>query len=279
MARFNRRSFMKAAGPAGLLPALPHSLFAQAAGAAGPRVIEEVVPPSPDANAKPKYSIKFAVIGVDHNHILGITAAMQRGGGQLVSVFSPNPQYPKTLADFKARFGDVKVARSEDEILNDPEIKLVCAAPIPDQRAALGIRVMKHGKDYLVDKPGIITLAELAEVRKTIKETNRIYGILFSERLEVKAAVKAGELVKAGAIGRVVQTINIAPHQVIQPAGDNGGGSQRPGWFWEDIQYGGILCDIGSHQIDQFLFYTGSTKAEIVAAQVANIRHPDHPHF
>src|SRR4051812_10883730 len=204
----DRRTFMKAAGPASLLPALPGTLFAQAAGS---RVVEEVVPVSPDADAKPKYSIKFAVIGIDHNHILGITAAMQRGGGQLVSVFSSNPQYPKTIADFKARFGDVKIAKSEDEILNDPEIKLVCAAPIPDQRADLGIRVMKHGKDYLVDKPGIITLEQLAAVRKTVKETGRLYGILFSERLEVKAAVKAGELVKAGAIGKVVQTINIAP--------------------------------------------------------------------
>jgi predicted dehydrogenase len=271
MGRFNRRSFMKAAGPAGLLPALPHSLFAQAAGRAGSRVIEEVVPPSPEANAKPKYSIKFAVIGIDHNHILGITAAMQRGGGQLVSVFSPNPQYPKTLVDFKARFGDVKVARSEDEILNDPEIKLVCAAPIPDQRAALGIRVMKHGKDYLVDKPGIITLAELAEVRKTIKETGRTYGILFSERLEVKAAVQAGVLVKAGAIGKVVQTINIAPHQVNAPA--------RPDWFWDPARYGGILCDIGSHQVDQFLYYTGSTTADVTASQVANVHYPNYPKF
>jgi predicted dehydrogenase len=271
MGRFNRRSFMKAAGPASLMPALPHSLFAQAAGAAGPRVIEEVVPPASDASLKPKYSIKFAVIGIDHNHILGITAAMQRGGGQLVSVLSMNPQYPKTLADFKARFGDVKIARSEDEILNDPEIKLVCAAPIPDQRAALGIRVMKHGKDYLVDKPGIITLAELAEVRKTIKETGRIYGILFSERLEVKAAVQAGVLVKAGAIGKVVQTINIAPHQVNAPS--------RPDWFWDPARYGGILCDIGSHQVDQFLYYTGSTTADVTASQVANVHYPQHPKF
>jgi len=116
-------------------------------------------------------------------------------------------------------------------------------------------------------------------VRKTITETGRIYAILYSERLEVRAAVHAGELIRQGAIGKVIQTINIAPHQVIQHPGDNGGGSQRPAWFWEDVQYGGILCDIGSHQIDQFLFYTGSTQAEVVAAQTANVRHPDHPHF
>ncbi len=261
----NRRSFIKAVGPASLIPALPGVAFAQAAR----NIVQEVVPPSPEL--KPAYSIKFAVIGVDHNHILSITAAVQRGGGELVSVFSPNPQYPKALADFLKRFPGTKVATSEDEILNDPEIKLVCGAPIPDQRAALGIRVMRHGKDYLADKPGIVTLEELAEVRKVIKETSRTYAILFSERLEVKAAVKAGELVKAGAIGKVVQTVNLAPHQVNAPT--------RPDWFWDAKRYGGILCDIGSHQVDQFVFYTGSTVADVTASQVANVHYPDQPKF
>jgi predicted dehydrogenase len=149
-----------------------------------------------------------------------------------------------------------------------------------NERAGIGIRAMKNGKDFLSDKPGITTLDDLAAVRKTIEETKRIYGILYSERLEVKAAVHAGNLIKQGAIGKVIQTINIAPHQVNQRPGTNGGGlGSRPAWFYNDAQYGGILCDIGSHQIDQFLFYTGSTQAEVVASQVANVRHPDFPHF
>ena len=116
MDEVNRRRFIQAVGPASLIPALPGAMFAQATGPSGPKIIEEVVPPSPQADAKPKYSIKFAVIGVDHNHILSITTAVQRGGGELVSVFSPNPQYPKALTDFQNRFKGVKVARSEDEI-------------------------------------------------------------------------------------------------------------------------------------------------------------------
>jgi predicted dehydrogenase len=138
---------------------------------------------------------------------------------------------------------------------------------------------MKHGKDYLSDKPGITTLEQLAEVRKTIAETKQIYAIMYSERFEVKAAVYAGVLIQQGAIGNVIQTINIAPHQIIQNQGDAGGGTGRPDWFWNPDQYGGILCDIGSHQVDQFLFYTGSKQAEIVASQIANLRHPDRPRF
>jgi predicted dehydrogenase len=155
----------------------------------------------------------------------------------------------------------------------------VLSSQIANERAPIGIKAMKQGKDFLSDKPGITTLDQLAEVRKTINETGKIYAIMYSERLEVKAAVYAGELVKKGAIGKVIQTINIAPHQIFQHGGVAGGGSGRPAWFWHENQFGGILCDIGSHQIDQFLFYTGSTSAEVVESQVANVRHPDHPQF
>jgi len=138
---------------------------------------------------------------------------------------------------------------------------------------------MEHGKDFLSDKPGVTTLEQLAAVRKTLAQTQRIYGIMYSERLEVRAAVKAGELIQSGAIGRVSQTINIAPHQVHQGQGDAGGSGGRPDWFWNPDLYGGILCDIGSHQVDQFLYYTGSTEAQVVASQIANVAHPDRPRF
>jgi predicted dehydrogenase len=173
----------------------------------------------------------------------------------------------------------VKWASSEDEILSDSSIQLVLSSAVPNRRATLGVRVMEHGKDFLSDKPGATTLEQLADIRRTMQQTKRLYAILYSERLEVKAAVKAGELIQAGAIGRVIQTINIAPHQVHQPGGDAGGGGGRPDWFWNPDQYGGILCDIGSHQVDQFLYYTGSTEAEVVAAQIANVAHPDRPQF
>jgi predicted dehydrogenase len=224
----------------------------------------------------PKHHIRFAVCGISHDHIHGMMGAVQRGGGELVSWWGEEPD---KRAEFLRRYPGAKAARTQDEVLHDGSVQLVLSSQIASERAGIGLRAMKAGKDFLSDKPGITTLDDLALVRKTIAETGRIYAILYSERLEVRAAVHAGELIKQGAIGKVIQTINIAPHQVIQHPGDNGGGAPRPAWFWEEAQYGGILCDIGSHQIDQFLFYTGSTKAEIAAAQIANLRHPDHPHF
>ncbi|HZL28612.1 MAG TPA: Gfo/Idh/MocA family oxidoreductase, partial [Acidobacteriaceae bacterium] len=182
-------------------------------------------------------------------------------------------------AAFVKRFPQAKLVKSEAEVLDDPSLQLVLSSAVPVERAGIGIRAMRRGKDYLSDKPGVTTLEQLAEIRKTIEETKKIYAIMYSERLEVKAAVKAGELVKAGAIGRVVQTINIAPHQIVQKGGDAGGGSARPEWFWDPAKYGGILTDIGSHQVDQFLYYTGSDQAQVVASEVANVNHKDHTEF
>jgi predicted dehydrogenase len=268
----NRRSFLQTLGMTSLLGALPDNAF-------GMRPERDVIAYETlqaDTEAKPKYSINFAVCGMSHDHIYGMIGAVQRGGGVLISAFG---QEPDKLAAFTKRYPDVKMVKSEDEILNDKSIQLVLSSTIPNQRAPLGVRVMEHGKDYLSDKPGITTLEQLTSVRKSIAETHRIYGIMYSERLEVKAAVKAGELIQAGAIGRVIQTINIAPHQVVQGHGDAGGGTGRPEWFWNPDLSGGILCDIGSHQVDQFLYYTGSTEAEVVASQIANVAHPDHPRF
>ena len=273
----NRRAFLKAIGSAGAMTALPEAALAMGAGGKG--IVHEVVAPAQDAGAAPQHSINFAVCGMSHDHIFGMVGAIQRGGGKLVAWFGEEPD---KIALFKSRFPDVRMAASEDAILNDPSIQLVLSSTIASHRAPLGVRVMKHGKDFLSDKPGITTLEQLADVRRTIAETHRIYGIMYSERLEVRAAVKAGELVQSGAIGKVIQTINIAPHQIEQGAkGDKfaGGASKRPDWFWEPELYGGILTDIGSHQVDQFLFYTGSTSAEVVESQIANVNHPGHPKF
>jgi len=273
---FGRRDFLRAVGSAGLMAGVP--ALAEMSAVDPTRVVHETIEPAQDADAMPKHSIKFAVCGMSHDHIYGMIGAIQRGGGTLVAAYGAEPD---KAAGFKKKYPDVKMVATEDVILNDPSIQLVLSSTIPDERAQLGVRAMKKGKDYLSDKPGATSLEQINEIRKTIAETKRIYGILYSERFEVKAAVKAGEMIKAGAIGKVIQTINIAPHQIVQHGVDPyaGGSGGRPDWFWDPARYGGILVDIGSHQVDQFLYYTGSTQAEVVASQVANVNHPQKPKF
>lgn len=229
------------------------------------------------ATSKPVIAnrIKFAVINIDHPHIYGMTDAIKRGGGELVALYAKQPELS---AAFLKTYPEAKLAKSEDEILEDTSIHLILSSGIPDERAPLGIRVMKHGKDYLTDKPGIITLEQFAAVKKVQRETNRIYSIMYSERFENKATEKASQLVKAGAIGQVIQTVNLAPHRINNGVGKTGL-SVRPDWFWDKKRFGGILTDIGSHQFDQYLHFTNSTEANVLMSQVGNVHHPDKPLF
>ena len=238
MANKDRRDFLQAAGITGMFSAVSTAAMGQAA--SGSFTVDAANTSTAELPAKDH--IKFAAIGLDHAHIYGMTRAVQRGGGKLVSFYATDPEQ---IAEFRKQFGDVKLASSEDEIMNDRTIQLVLAAPIPDLRAPLGVRVMRAGKDYLADKPGITTLEQLADGAQGRQETGRKFAIMYSERLEVRSAVYAGELIKQGAIGRVIQTVNLAPHRVNAPT--------RPAWFFDKARYGGILTDIGSHQADQFL--------------------------
>ncbi|HWF67427.1 MAG TPA: Gfo/Idh/MocA family oxidoreductase [Acidobacteriaceae bacterium] len=265
--------------PGGLLGSIPVAAAMPeenlAVGGMGGSVVEDAYTPAqPDQT--PKHHIEFAVCGMSHDHIYSMIGAVQRGGGELVAAWGGEED---KLAQFSRRYPTAKIARTQEEILENPGVQLVLTSQIPDERAGISIRAMRQGKDVLSDKPGMTTLEQLAEIRKTIAESGRIYAIFYGEMLEVKAAVCAGELVRKGAIGKVIQTINIAPHQVVQHGGDAGGASPRPAWFYDPDKYGGILCDIGSHQADQFLYYTGSKQAEVVESQVANIRHPQYPRF
>lgn len=212
--------------------------------------------------------IRFSVISINHGHITSMVQAVIRGGGELVAVYAKEADL---LAGFTRQFPQAKVAGSAKEILEDNSIQLILSSGIPDERGPLGVQVMKHGKDYMVDKPGITTLEQLAEVRKVQKETKRIYSIMYSERFENRATVKAGELVKAGVIGKVIQTMGLGPHRMNPKT--------RPEWFFDKKRFGGIITDIGSHQFDQYLFFTGTTEAQIVASQIGNVNHPQYPKF
>jgi predicted dehydrogenase len=259
----NRRNFLKKSSTAAAgLMAIP--MFENQA--LGYTKIEKVSAQKQAIYESPR--LKFSVIGMNHGHIYSQVEAVKKGGGQLVSYFAKEADL---IAVFAKRYPEAKLVKDEKEILEDNSIQLVLSSAIASERAPLGIRVMQSGKDFMSDKPGITTLEQLAEVRKVQKSTGRIYSIMYSERFENKATVKAGELVKSGAIGKVIQTIGLGPHRMSTKT--------RPSWFFDKDQFGGIITDIGSHQFDQYLFFTDTKKADIVASQIGNVHHPQYPKF
>ena len=212
-------------------------------------------------------SIRFAAIGFEHGHIYGQVQVMLDAGAELVSFHDVDPE---RVARFQSAFPQGKQAETIEQILEDESIDLVVSAAVPNERAPLGIRVMQHGKDYMSDKPAFTDLAQLAKARNVQADSGRIYSVCFSEHVTQKATVRAAELVQAGAIGQVVQTSGFGPHRLF-------GFYQRPAWTFDRRYFGGIINDLASHQIEQFLFFTSSESAEVVAATVGNFRFREYP--
>jgi predicted dehydrogenase len=210
--------------------------------------------------------VRFAAVGLNHDHIYGQTRMLLAAGAELVSYFAPEPEL---AAEFGGTYPQARLARSAEEILADESVHLIASAAIASDRARIALEAMRHGKDVLADKPGATTLEQLEALERAQRETGRIWAVYFSEHFATRSTVHAGELVQAGAIGRVVQTTGFGPHRARIES--------RPPWFFERARYGGILTDIASHQIEQFLFFTGSTAASVVASQVGNFKYPQYP--
>jgi len=207
-----------------------------------------------------------AAAHLDHGHIFGQCNGLVEAGAQIKWVFDPD--HGKMLA-FQEKFTVARAARCLQEILDDPAVQLVAAAAVPNRRGPLGCLVMESGKDYFTDKTPFTSMDQLAMAREVVAATGRKYAVYFSERIHVECAVHAGHLVQQGAIGKVVQTMGTGPHRL--------NASARPSWFFRREEYGGILCDIGSHQAEQFLFFTGSTDARVMHARASNCANPNYP--
>lgn len=211
--------------------------------------------------------IAFAAIGLDHRHIYEMVGRLLELGCRCKGFWTEGT--PQPLAGFRERFPDIPRVEDRRRLLEDPEVRLVLTAAPNDERAAIAIESMRHGKDVMTDKPGCVSLDQLEALRRTVAETGRIWSVNFSERFEVRAVTRALELVRGGAIGEVVHTTGLGPHRLNRHL--------RPAWFFERRRYGGVLTDIGSHQCDQFLAFTGARTASVVAARVANLANPADP--
>jgi predicted dehydrogenase len=211
-------------------------------------------------------TIRFAAIGLNHNHIYGQVDCLLNAGAELVAVHAPENDLAQAFLDKYPQADRVSDPR---RIYEDGSIQMVLTASILDERAGVAIAAMRHGKDVMSDKPGMTSLAQLDQLRRVQKETGRIYSICYSEHFETRSTVRAGDLVREGRIGEVVNTVGLGPHQLHN--------NKRAPWFFDRKRYGGILTDIGSHQCEQFLFFSGVDEAEVVSATVANRHNPDTP--
>ena len=208
----------------------------------------------------------IAAIGLDHGHIYGMCNGLLEAGAELRWVWDRDPA---KMEAFCKTYGQARPASSQQQVLDDESIRLVAGASIPARRCELGLEVLRHGKDYFVDKAPFTSLEQLQAAREGVAATGRKYAVYYSERLHSESSVYAGHLIEQGAIGRVLQVIGLGPHRL--------NAASRPDWFFRKEMYGGILCDLGCHQVEQFLHFSGASDAVVTHSQIANYAHKQYP--
>ncbi len=224
---------------------------------------------APSSKSRPVCSFgefPFAVVGLDHGHVYGMTAGLMEAGGHPALVFEPDDT---RAGEYLERYPQARRAASMDEVLSDTEVRLVCCASVPSDRTGVGVAALEAGKHFLSDKPPFTSREQLETARRVTADTGLIWAVYFSERLHNEAAVYAGELVASGAVGSVLNVVGLGPHRLSAAI--------RPQWFFEKQRYGGILVDLASHQIEQFLAFAGATDARILHSVVGNRAHPEYP--
>ncbi len=224
---------------------------------------------APEAKSKPVVKpgeFRFAAAYLDHGHIYGQTNGLLGAGATLTHVYDPDPQ---RLAAFVERYPDVQAVSSFDVLLDADSLDLIASAAVPNRRGPIGEAVMRAGKHYFTDKSPFTTLEQLSSAREVAKATGQRYFVYYAERVHNEAAWHAGEIIAAGDIGRVLQVLTLAPHRLSKDT--------RPDWFFDKRAYGGIITDIGSHQVEQFLTYADCADAQVNFARVENFSHPDKP--
>lgn len=208
---------------------------------------------------------KVGVIGLDHGHIYGMCRGLKEAGADIYKVYDPDKAKVDAFLD---KFPQA-IPSDEESIYSDDDIKLIATAAIPCNRHSIGLKAMDYGKDFFSDKPPFTTQKQVDEARAKAAETGCRWFVYYSERLHVEAALYAEKLIKEKAIGDVVEIRSAGPHRLRMET--------RPDWFFEKEKYGGILVDIASHQVEQFLTFAGADDARLISSRVGNLGHKDKP--
>lgn len=210
---------------------------------------------------------RIALVGADHNHLYEIIDRLVKAGAEAVAHAAEG-----SFVEHYAGWQSGSQERTFDDILADDSIDLIVTAAIPNRRAAIALAAIDAGKHVISDKPGLTTMDQLDAVRAAVADRpGRPWTVLFTERFENRAINEAVRLATSGAVGTIVHVIGAGPHTMWA--------KRRPAWFWDPDATGGILVDVGSHQVDQFMSITGAAAADvsIVSSMVGNVASADHP--
>lgn len=175
--------------------------------------------------------------------------------------------------DLGARCGASAAGRLED-VLEDPEVQAIYVAVPHDQLYPLARAALEAGKHTLVEKPMALTLEQADELIALAGERRLALGVFYELR-HSRPYAQARELIRAGAIGKVigVQVQTLIDKPLAYWESGYSGRSANP-WRGQKARAGGgVVIMNTSHQLDAVHYVTGLEVAS-VSAEVGTLAAP-----
>ncbi len=149
--------------------------------------------------------------------------------------------------------GSGQVYESAESMLQHADLDAVIVATSHDALYECSLAAIRAGKHVLDEKPIGMDEQEAAQLEEAAERAGICFMSGYSFRY-IAAWQKVRELIQAGAVGEI--------HTI---AGNIGTGPLSEGWIANTEMGGGPLLYLGSHLVDQMLWYLGDDPVEVSA--------------
>jgi predicted dehydrogenase len=160
---------------------------------------------------------------------------------------------PDAAAEGAAIAGTAAVYPSVEDMLQHSEVDAVIVATSHDALYECSLAAIRAGKHVLTEKPMGMDEKEAAQLEDAVVRANITFMAGYSFRY-IAAWQKVRELLDAGAVGEI--------HTIV---GNISLGPLSEGWISRPETGGGPLLYVGSHLVDQILWYLGDDPVEVSA--------------
>ena len=180
-----------------------------AGGAAGLAVLPHLI--SCKSAPAPSDEIRLGFIGLGRQAMFLLNGFMQVQGVVAVAgcdVYGiKRKRFEKRVGEFYEKAGkkvEIKTYEKFEDLLARTDINAVVIAVPDHSHARIAIAACRAGKDVYLEKPMTFTIYEGQQLKKVVRENNRIFGLGSQQRssAEFQHAVK---LVQEGRIGKITK--------------------------------------------------------------------------
>ena len=142
----------------------------------------------------------------------------------------------------------IKLYRSSEEMVQDPDVDVAVICTIPTTHFELCKMAMEHYKHVIVEKPFTVTSQEADDLINTAVNRDLFLTVYQNRRWDTDF-LTLSRLLKEETLGRVVEfETHFDRHRPEAPKG---------GWKTEPLPGGGAIYDLGTHLIDQVVVLFG----------------------